>query len=160
MPRGSPRLTPKVSATSRGGDDSRVRAEARVVYREVDEDAEEITSPTRRFSLLDVTSGLPDDSREAEEREAERRLRDLRGQVKVARAVIAGTPGLAESLKCDWQRAARFYARFGITEDLVRHGVPAFDAEAQDLAGRVGSPSDWRAEERARIEAVLSRSDG
>lgn len=31
-----------------------------------DEDAEEIATPTRRFSLAEITSGLPDDSHEAE----------------------------------------------------------------------------------------------
>ena len=50
-----------------------------------DEDAEETATPTRQFSLLEITSGLPDDSREADERAAEPRLRDLRGRVKAAR---------------------------------------------------------------------------
>jgi hypothetical protein len=36
--------------------------------------------------------------------------------LKAARAVVATTPGLAETLARDWQRAARFYARFGITK--------------------------------------------
>ena len=133
-------------------DSSRTCAEARVVYRETDGDTEEIATPTRRFSVLDITSGLPDDSREAEEREAERRLRDLRGRVKRARGVIASTPGLSEALASDWRRAAHFYARFGVTEELVRHGVPA---EGEDLAERVGSPMGWMAEVRAREEAVL-----
>ena len=114
----SPPLTPRPPTGPRGPsvrDSSRTRAEARVVYREADEDAEEIATPTRRFSLLEITSGLPDDSREAEERGAERRLRDLRGRVKTARAVIAKTPGLADVLASGWRRAARFYARFGVT---------------------------------------------
>ena len=83
------------------------------MYREADEGAEEIATPRRRFSMLDITSGLPDDSREAEEREVERGLRDLRGRVKRARAVIAGTPSLAEILRRNWVKAAQFYARFG-----------------------------------------------
>ncbi len=69
-------LLPRPPAGPRGPsvrDSSRTRAEARVVYRAVDEDAEEIVTPMRRFSILEITSGLPDDSREAEEREAERR---------------------------------------------------------------------------------------
>jgi hypothetical protein len=70
--------------------------------------------------LLEITSGLPDDSREADERAAERRLRELRGRVKDARALMARTPGLAEMLQSDWNRAARFYARFGITEGVFR----------------------------------------
>ena len=52
-------------------------------------------TPTQRFSLLDITSGLPDDSREGKEREAERRLRDLPGRVKAARAVVARCSGCA-----------------------------------------------------------------
>lgn len=125
------------------------------MYRDADEDAEEIPTPTRRFSLFDITSGLPDDSREAEERGAERRLRDLRGRVKAARAVIAGTPGLTETLKSDWQRAVRFYARFRVTEGLMRHGIPAREAEVDDLAERARSPVDWMEEEMAKKRAIL-----
>ena len=65
-------------------DSSRTRAEARVVYREADEELEEIATPARRFSVLEITSGLPEDSREAEERAAESRLRELRGRVKAS----------------------------------------------------------------------------
>jgi len=68
---------------------------------------------------------LPDDSREEDERQEERRLRDLRGRVKLARATVSRTPGIAETLATDWQRAARFYARFGITEAMLRNWVPA-----------------------------------
>jgi hypothetical protein len=71
---------------------------------------------TRRFSVLEITSGLPDDSREEDERAGERRLHELRARVKVARAAVATTPGLAETLARDWQKAGRFYTRFGITE--------------------------------------------
>ncbi len=125
------------------------------MYREADEGAEEIATPTRRFSLLDITSELPDDSREAEEREVERRLRDLRGRVKRARAIIASTPGLCEVLASRRRHGARFYARFGMTEELVRNGVPVLDAETQDLAERGRSPIDWMEEVRARAEAML-----
>jgi hypothetical protein len=104
-------------------DGSRTCAEARVAHRDGNEDAEEIATPTRRFSLLEITSGLPDDSREADERQEERRLRDLRARVKVARAVVSTAPGLAEILSTDWQKASRFYARFGVTEEWLRRGV-------------------------------------
>lgn len=73
---------------------------------------------------LEITSGLTDDSREADEKEAERRLRDLRGRVKAARALVSSTPGLAEILAGDWRKAARFYARFGTSEHSYRYGVP------------------------------------
>ena len=102
-----------------------------------------------------VDRHLPDDSREAEEREAERRLRELRGRVKAVRAVIGSTPGLAEVLACDWRRAARFYARFGVTAELVRHGVLATSEGAEDLAERVKSPADQIGELQPREEAVL-----
>jgi hypothetical protein len=110
----------------RFGDYSRTRFESRVAFGGSDEDAEgqPIATPTRQFSLLEITSGLPDDSREADERDAVRKLRDLRGRVKAARAAISGTPGAAQILRRDWVRAARFYARFGITEAQFRRGVP------------------------------------
>jgi len=110
---------------------ARTRFESRVAFggpdEDEDEDAEDdfIATPTRRFSLLEITSGLPDDSRETDERLAERRLRELRGRVKAARALVATTPGLAETLQRDWQKAARFYARFGIDEGLFRNRTPA-----------------------------------
>ena len=77
----------------RFGDYSRTRFESRVAFGGPDEDdyAEEVATPTRQFSLLEITSGLPDDSREADERAAERRLRDLRGRVKAARTAISGS---------------------------------------------------------------------
>ncbi len=107
----------------------RTRVEARVAFPilDADEDAEEITNSTRTFSWRDVTSGLLDDSREEDERQEERLIRDLRGRVKAARAVVTRTTGIAEILVADWKRAARFYARFGITETLFRRGVPAGD---------------------------------
>jgi len=55
--------------------------------------------------------------------QAERRLRDLRGRVKAARAALSMTSRLAEILVTDWRKAAAFYARFGITEEHLRHGV-------------------------------------
>ena len=90
-----------------------------------DEDAEEIATPTRQFSLLKITSGLPDDSREADERAAELRLRSPRGRFKAARAAISGTLGAAAVLRQDWVRAARLCARFGITELMMRYGPPS-----------------------------------
>jgi hypothetical protein len=113
----------------RFGDYSRTRFESRVAFGgpdEIeDEEGEHVATPTRQFSLLEITSGLPDDSREADERAAQRRLRDLRGRVKAARAAISGTPGAEQVLRQDWVKAAHFYARFGITEEMFRNGVRA-----------------------------------
>jgi len=39
--------------------------------------------------------------------------------------VVATTPGLAEALAGDWRKAARFYARLGINEELMLRGVTA-----------------------------------
>jgi hypothetical protein len=104
------------NATPRPHDGSRTHAEARIVYRD---DA----PPAPRFSEWEITSGLPDDSREQDQRAETRRLRELRAQVKLARATVATTPGLADILLHDWQKAARFYARFGVTEATFRHGL-------------------------------------
>lgn len=108
-------------------DGSRTCAEARSAYRDVDEDPDGIATRTRRFSVQEITSGLADDSREVDEREEEQRLREVRGRVKAARALVSTTPGLAETLRADWHKAARFYARFGITEQTLREGVKKLD---------------------------------
>ena len=41
-----------------------------------------------------------------------------------ARAVVASTPGLAETLAGDWREAARYYVMFSATEELLRYGAP------------------------------------
>jgi len=126
----------------RFGDYSRTRFESRVAFGGPDEgeDVEEIATATRQFSLLEITSGLPDDSREEDERTASRLLREIRACVKAARAMVATTPGLAETLARDWQKAARFYARFGITEAMFRDGVPP--SELGQQGGFVGRSVD------------------
>jgi hypothetical protein len=73
----------------------------------------------------------PDDSWEGDEGAAERRLRDLRGRVKAARAAVSTTPGAGEVLTHDWVRAAHFYAAFRITETQFRKGVPASEDLSQ-----------------------------
>lgn len=69
--------------------------------------------------------------------------------------MIAGMPGLSELLASDWRKAARFYARLRVTEELVRHGVPVTDLPGENLAERLGSPVDWPEEGRAREAATL-----
>ena len=120
-----PSLVVDSDPVRRARDGSRTHFESRIAFPGTDEDAEEIATPTRRFSLLEITSGLPDDSREADERAAERRLRDLRGRVKAARATVAITPNLAEIIESNSRKASRFYARFGISEVAFRNGIPA-----------------------------------
>ena len=163
-PRGpAPRSYPR----PRFGDYSRTRFESRVAFGgpDEDEDAEDefIAASTRKFSVWEIMSGLPDDSREEDERAAERRLRDLRGRVKAARALVSATPGLADTLRGDWQKAVRFYARFGITEDWFRRGIPF-----SGLDEEVSRPSDFpevagngwadaqRRTERQSLEALSS----
>jgi hypothetical protein len=103
-------------------DGTRTRAEARVALPDEEHDEDGVDS--RGFGLLEITSGLPDDSREADERAAARDLRDVRARVKTARALVATTPGMAETLARDWRKAAWFYARFGNTGGQFHLGVP------------------------------------
>ncbi|MGD0588858.1 MAG: hypothetical protein ABSA63_08730 [Thermoplasmata archaeon] len=97
---------------------TRAHFESRVAFGGTDEgdDAEE--TPTRQFTLLEITSGLPDDSREADEKQTERRLRDLRRRVRAARAVVSRTPGLADTLARDWRKAGQF--RDGVPGEQTR----------------------------------------
>jgi hypothetical protein len=106
--------------SSRPRDSSRTRVEARIAFPDAGNQDER--SPTR-FSTWDTTSGLLDDSREADERAEELRLRDLRGRVKAARKAIAITPGAAEAMRADWLKEAGFLAQFGITQAQFRRGV-------------------------------------
>jgi hypothetical protein len=68
-------------------------------------------------------------------------LHELRGRVKVARAVVATTPGLADTLARDWQKAPLFYARFEITESQFWHGIPSNHMKEAE-AGRDVTPSE------------------
>ncbi len=102
---------------------TRTHAEARLAFPGADDDSDEVEVGDRRFSVLKVTSGLPDDSREADERAEYRHIVDLRSRVKIARAVVSKMPGLAAMLRERPDRTTRFYARFGITEGQFREGV-------------------------------------
>jgi hypothetical protein len=71
-----PRLIHEGSAT---------RFESRVALgSEDDEDEPEVSS--RQYSWFETTSGLPDDSRESDERAGYRHLVDLRSRIKIAKA--------------------------------------------------------------------------
>jgi len=54
--------------------------------------------------------------------------------VKIARAVVSTSPGLAQTLAANWKKATRFYARFSITEAQFRNGVPPSIVEDKDYA--------------------------
>jgi hypothetical protein len=102
------------------------------------------------------TRCVPDDSREADERAAKRRVRDVRGRVKAARAALTATPGAAEVLRQDWVMAARFYARFGVTETQFREGVPIASApDGAELEGDLRLCSTLETEARERAAATL-----
>jgi len=169
-PNPAPQLPRPSSPTTRRfpsprfGDYSRTRFESRVAFSGPDEDVEETPTRVRQFSLLESTSGLPDDSREADEQAAERRLRDLRGRVKAARALVAARPRLAEMLQRDWRKAARFYARFGITEAMLPNGPSAVAVEAEGdrdeyLYSRLEGRDSSRRPRGGRRYAKLSRED-
>jgi hypothetical protein len=79
--------------------------------------------------------------------------------VKAARVAISATPGAEEILRRDWVKAARFYGRFGITEELFRQGVPSEEAKVgTDLESRIPSAMDWVTEAKERAAAMLPRS--
>ena len=144
----APIAVPTHDPARRPHDGTRTRVDARVAFPTVEEE-EEIPTPNRRFTLLEVTSGLPDASREEDERQEARRLRDVRGRVKRARAVVANTPGLAEILAGNWKKAAMFYARYGITELTFRLGVPVLGSDSMQSppvqhSNRSNATSDGR----------------
>jgi hypothetical protein len=90
--------------------------------------------------------------READERAAhrQRRLRDLRGRVKAARAALAAHPEAQEAIQADWRRGATFHARFGITQEPFRYGVSTVQvATTEELGEPLRSPCDWLGEWRA-----------
>ncbi|MCI4356061.1 MAG: hypothetical protein L3K18_02805 [Thermoplasmata archaeon] len=148
--------SPRAAGEPRGPprDGSRTRAEARTAYREdSDEDPERQFHP--RFNLWDTTSGLPDDSREADERATERRLRDLRGRVKAARAALSARPEAKEAFRADWGREAAFYARFGITQAQFQHGVPFTTPSEEESAQPLPPPSESSDDGSDRRRAFL-----
>lgn len=151
-PRGPSGPRPRVKR-----DGSRTSLEARLV---IPLEGEALPTRASRFTLADITSGLQDDSREADERQHTRQLADVRGRVKAARAALSAHPGAEEVLTRDWVKEARFYARFGITQAQFRHGVPADGVEAGPAAWEgLNSPLDWMSEVRAREAACLPDSD-
>jgi hypothetical protein len=114
-------------------DSSRTRFESRLAFGNGDEEEDGAGEPadtatdTHRFTWFETTSGLPDDSHEANDRAEHRHLVDLRSRVKIARAVASKMPGLTSILRERPDRMARFCARFGITEGRFRFGESSED---------------------------------
>jgi hypothetical protein len=136
-------------------DGARTCFESRVAFPGPGDVSAETVTPARRFTVFEVTSGLPEDSREEDERAEARRLRYLRGRVKAARSVVSHTPGLAGVLTNDWMKAALNLARFGITEAMFRNGVSVGDATGERIADAIWRPMNFFTEVREQIGVVL-----
>lgn len=68
--------------------------------------------------------------------------------------MVPAWPRLAETLACDWRKAARFCARFGNTKAQLSTGIRAEEEETvEDLAAKVRAPRDTREEVLTRMEA-------
>ena len=138
-----------------------------------------------RFSLLDVTAGLPDDSREDDQRVRARAEAERRGRLAAAIAVLEAHPTARAQVFHDQTRCAMFCARYGVratdicpyVEDLsarvVSPGTPrdgmctwchawhgwACPTDVADVEEVLATPADWLSEVRAREVAVLPGSD-
>ena len=142
-------------------DYSRTRAESRIAIRDT---ADELADPWEaiqggRFSLLDITSGLPDDSRDSDERAGARHLADLRGRVKAARAVVSQNPEMAKAIQRDWRKASWFYASWGITEEQFRKGVP-YLRETSSLSSAGPLPSNNCHDDRSCHQGQCQAPEG
>ena len=161
-PTAGPRAAPpaRTFPTPRFGDYSRTRFESRVAFGGPDEEPNKPATQTRRFTVFDVTSGLPDDSREEDQRSSERRVREARARVKAARAMAANTPELGETLQRDWRKAALFYARYGITEAQFRYGVPVGSIDAGVESTYPGGTTAYDLTEKAARESAALPDSG
>ena len=84
------------------------------------EEPDEIETLIRKSTLVEIMSGLPDDSREEDDRQEDQLLGNLQGRAKRARAVVASETGLVGILASDkWNPA-----RFGTNEATLPWGVP------------------------------------
>ena len=126
-----------------------------------------------RLSLLDVTAGLPDDSRDMDERVRARAEREREGRVAAALAALEANPVARAQVYQDQTRCARFCAQFSVsTRDICPHaGEPSpvgarcgwcravhngfHPVHVDDVSEVLASPMDWLSEVRAREAAVL-----
>ena len=159
-------------------DGSRTSLEARVAF---SGEKGGLTGPFSKLTLADITSGLPEDSREADERELAKRRAEQKGRVAAAKKALEGHPEAQQQVLRDQTRLRMFCARFGVTpqeicphaEDLsarvVAPGSPRDGMctwcsgwhgwkpreEVADVAEVIGAPYDWLSEVRARELAAL-----
>jgi len=122
--------------------------------------------PAHGWDVRDITANLPDDSRETEERETEKHLRDQRARVKAVRALISVDPDIAHTLATNPGKARAFYAVHGVTEAQVRRGVPDlspcdWEGLREQLHDLYASPvsNDWTEEMAERAAATLPGSE-
>jgi hypothetical protein len=150
----SPALAVVSGSLTRPRNASRIRAEARIAFGgSSDEDDHEARGG--RFTLLEITSGLPDDSREADERREARALADQRGRVKAARAALGACPEAAKAIASDPRKAGAFCGRFGVTMGQLREGVRRVEAPERDEFDAIRDPHDAIMERRAREDATF-----
>ncbi len=140
---------------------------------------------SQHFSLLDITAGLPDDSREDDERVRAQGERERQGRVRAARAVIQAHPGLESVLARDQTKLTLFCAVHHVTPDELcphaednagvirapgtpRDGMCAYchgwhtwarPVDVADVEEVLAATADWLSEVRAREVAVLPGSE-
>jgi hypothetical protein len=169
-------------------DSSRSRAEAFIALREpvLEEDpVGALPTPSRgtrsrAFSLLEVTAGLPEDSRDDDQRARAQVEAQRRGRVAAARAVLQAHPEASALVMRDQTHLRMFCARYGVTpQDLCPHaedpsawvvapGTPRdrqcswchswhrwTPIHVEDATEVLASPCDYIAEVRAREAACL-----
>ncbi|MDE1819978.1 MAG: hypothetical protein KGJ23_11415 [Euryarchaeota archaeon] len=130
-----------------------------------------------RFTLLDITSGLADDTREDDQRVRAQVEAERKGRVAAALAALEAHPVARAQVFHDQTRLRLFCARFSVTPvDICPRREDVFPAGArcgwcrgthgafrpihvEDLQEVLSSPADWMSEVRAREVAVLPGSD-
>lgn len=138
-----------------------------------------------QYSLLEVTAGLPDDSREGDERARAKVEAEREGRVAAAMAALEAHLVARAQVFHDQTRCAMFCARYGVSpadicpyvEDLsarvvapgsLRDGMCTWchtwhgwnrPVDVADVEEVMATPADWLSEVRAREAAVLPGSE-
>ncbi len=132
----------------------------------------------RAFSALDVTAGLPDDSREDDQRVRAQVERERQGRVAAAQDALRAHPEARELVMRDQTRLRMFCARFSVMPvDICPYAGESTPVGSRcgwcrgvhgafrpihvdDLSEVLTSPADWLSEIRAREAAVLPGPEG